>query len=311
MSYLTKRKRGNKVYYYLAENIPTTKGRRKQIRKYLGTEKPSETKLQVLMAKFEEDVEKEKTKLHGFHYLIEDEIKEIDEINKEFWKKYNKQNKTVQEQFDQNFVMAFVFNSNSIEGSTLTPKEVELLLKENIAPNKPLEDVLEAKNAEKTLNFVKNRKEELTKEFLLNVHEIYFKDTKPYIAGRYKTAQNKITGSAFETTPPKFVQTDMKLYFKDYDKLKKELHPLELAAWAHWKLVRIHPFQDGNGRTARIVMNFILNRNGYAMIDIKTKERQQYIKALEKCNYNNNAKALAVRLVRRFKKQYQNALKND
>lgn len=311
MVYLTKRKRGNKVYYYLAENIPTAKGRRKQIRKYLGTEKPSETKLQVLMAKFEEEVAKEKIKLHGFHYLISDEIKEIDEINKEFWKKYNKQNKTVQQQFDQNFVMAFVFNSNSIEGSTLTPKEVELLLKENIAPNKPLEDVLEAKNAEKTLNFVKNSKEELTEEFLLKLHEIYFKETKPYIAGKYKTAQNRITGSSFETTPPKFVKTDMKLYFKEYEKLGKELHPLELAAWAHWKLVRIHPFQDGNGRTARIVMNFILNRNGYSMIDIKTKERQQYIKALEKCNYNNNAKALSIRLVRRFKKQYQNALKND
>jgi len=145
--------------------------------------------------------------------------------------------------------MAFVFNSNSIEGSTLTPKEIELLLKENIAPNRPLEDVLEAKNAEKTLNFVKESNEELTEKFLLKVHEMYFKETKPYVAGKYKTAQNRITGSAFETTPPKFVLTDMKLYFQEYEKLKKELHPLELAAWAHWKLVRIHPFQDGNGRT--------------------------------------------------------------
>ena len=93
------------------------------------------------------------------------------------------------------------------------------------------------------------------------------------------------------------------------NKLKKELHPLELATWAHWKLVRIHPFQDGNGRTARIIMNFILHKNGYAMIDIKTKEKQQYFNALEKCHYNNNARALAIRLVRRFKKQYQNVLK--
>jgi len=311
MAYLAKQKKGKNTYYYLVEVIQIAKGRRKQIRKYLGTEKPSETKLQVLIAQFEEEVEKEKIKLHGFHYLTKDEIAEIDEINKEFWKRYNKQNKTVQEQFDQNFVMAFVFNSNSIEGSTLTPKEVELLLKENISPNKPLEDVIEAKNAEKTLNFVKEFKEELTEQFLLKMHEIYFKETKPYIAGRYKTAQNRITGSAFETMPPKFVQTDMKLYFKEYEKLKKELHPLELAAWAHWKLARIHPFQDGNGRTARIIMNFILNRNGYAMIDIKTKEKQQYFNALEKCHYNNNARALAIRLVRRFKKQYQNALKKD
>ena len=309
MVYLAKQKKGKNTYYYLVEAIQIAKGKRKQIRKYLGTEKPSETKLQILTAKFEEDVEKEKIKLHGFHYLASDEIKNIDEISKEFWQRYKRQNKTVQEQFDQNFVMAFVFNSNSIEGSTLTPKEVELLLRENIAPNKPLEDVLEAKSAEKTLNFVKNCKEELTKEFLLQVHEMYFKETKPYIAGKYKTAQNRITGSNFETTPPKFVQTDMKLYFKEYKRNRKELHPLELAAWAHWKLVRIHPFQDGNGRTARIIMNFILHKNGYAMIDIKTKEKQQYFKALEKCHYNNNARALATRLVRRFKKQYKNVLK--
>ena len=309
MAYLAKQKKGKNTYYYLAEVIQIAKGRRTQIRKYLGTEKPSETKLQVLTAEFEKEVEKEKIKIHGKHYITGDEIKEIDQINKEFLERYRKQNKTVQEQFDQNFVMAFVFNSNSIEGSTLTPKEIELLLKENIAPNKPLEDVLEAKNAEKTLNFVKNCKEELTEELLLKMHETYFKETKPYIAGAYKTAQNRITGSAFETTPPKFVPTDMKLYFKEYEKLKKELHTLELGAWTHWKLVRIHPFQDGNGRTARILMNFILHKNGYAMIDIKTKEKQQYFSALEKCHYNNNARALAIRLVRRFKKQYQDALK--
>jgi Fic family protein len=138
---------------------------------------------------------------------------------------------------------------------------------------------------------------------------MYFKDTKPRIAGQYKTHQNSVRGSHFETTPPMLVIPDMKNYFKEYAKLKKELHPLELAAWAHWKLVRIHPFQDGNGRTARIIMNYVLHKNGYAMIDIKTKEKQQYFNALEKCHYNNNARNLAIRLTRRFKKQYQNALK--
>ena len=309
MAYLVKRKRGDKVYFYLAENIAVARGQRKQIRKYLGTKKPSETKLQFLMSDFEKEVEKEQVKLHGRHYLTEDEIKEINRINEDFWKRYNKQNNTVQEQFDQNFVMAFVYNTNSIEGSTLSPKEVELLLSENISPNKPLDDVLEAKAAQKTLNFVKGFKEEFSEELVKKIHKMYFQDTKPKIAGYYKTHQNRVTGSNFEPTPPHFVLTDMKNYFAENNKLKKELHPLELATWAHWKLVRIHPFQDGNGRTARIIMNFILHKNGYAMIDIKTKEKQQYFNALEKCHYNNNARALAIRLVRRFKKQYQNVLK--
>ena len=309
MSYLTKRRRGEKIYYYLAENIQLAKGRRKQLRKYIGSEKPSENKLQILMADFEKEVEKEKQKLHGFHYLTKEEIKEIDEINKQFWNRFKKENPTIQEQFEQNFVNTFVFNTNSIEGSTLTPKEVELLLSENISPNKPLDDVLEAKAAQKTLKFIKEYLGDLNQDLLLKIHEIYFNDTKPFIAGKYKTKQNEIRGSRFETTHPQFVLTDMKIFFQEYNKLKKELHPLELAAWCHWKLVRIHPFQDGNGRTARIAMNFVLHKNGYGMLDIKTKEKQAYFKSLEKCNYNNNARALAIRLVRRFKKQYQNALK--
>ncbi len=310
MAYLTKQKKGKNAYYYLVENIPLGPGKRKQLREYVGTKVPSETKLQALTAKFEEKVEKEKIRLHGHHYLTEEEIKEIGEVNKQFWERYKKQNSTVQEQFDQNFVMVFVYNTNSIEGSTLSPKEVELLLSENIAPNKPLDDVLEAKAAQRTLNFVREYKDEFTGALVLKIHEMYFKDTKPKIAGQYKTHQNRVRGSNFETTPPKFVLADMKNYFNEFKKLAKQLHPLELAAWAHWKLVRIHPFQDGNGRTARIIMNFVLHKNGYAMIDIKTKEKQQYFKALEKCHYNNNARALATRLVRRFKKQYQNALAN-
>ncbi|HIH09490.1 MAG TPA: Fic family protein [Candidatus Diapherotrites archaeon] len=311
MAYLSKQKIGKGTYYYLVENIPVGKGKRKQIREYIGNEKPSESKLQILISEFEKKTEKEIIKLHGHHYLTNEEIKEIDQINSQFWRRYKNENSTVQEQFDENFVMAFVYNTNSIEGSTLSPKEVELLLSENIAPNKPLEDVLEAKAAQKTLKFAKEYNGEFTQEFIQQIHEMYFKDTKPRIAGKYKTHQNLVRGSHFETTPPHLVITDMKNYHKEHQQQKNELHPLELAAWAHWKLVRIHPFQDGNGRTARIIMNYILHSNGYAMIDIKTKEKQQYFNALEKCHYNNNGKALAIRLVRRFKKQYQNALAED
>src|SRR3989338_2051770 len=309
MAYLAKLKKGGNTYYYLVENIRVSQGVRKQLRKYLGKTAPSETKLQVLTSKFEEEVARTQKQLHGFHYLTKEEIREAAEVNRAFWKRHAAQSKTVQEQFAQNFLAAFVFNTNSIEGSTLTAKEVELLLEENISPNKPLDDVLEAKAAAKTFEFMNSFQGQLSQEFVLKLHELYFKETKPAIAGVYKKMQNRVAGSRFDTTPPQFVITDMKLYFQEYRKLEGELHPLELAAWTHWKLVRIHPFQDGNGRTARLIMNFILKKNGYAMIDIKTKEKQSYFKALEKCNYNNNARALAVRLVRRFKKQYQNALK--
>ncbi len=309
MAYLARQKRGGKVYYYLAENIAVSQGKRKQIRKYVGTTKPSDSKLQILISNFEEELKGEKIKLRGYHYLSAEEVEKAGSVNNGFWQRYNAVNETVQDQFDQNFVNAFVFNTNSIEGSTLTPREVELLLVENIAPNKPLDDVLEAKAAGEVLKFIKTYSGNFGQDFVLKVHEMYFRESKPAYAGKYKSHDNRVMGSTFETTPAQFVITDMKLLFKEYEKLKKELHPLELAAWVHWKLVRIHPFQDGNGRTARILMNYLLHANGYGMIDIKTKEKQAYFKALEKCNYNNNAAALAIRLVRRFVKQYANALK--
>jgi Fic family protein len=308
MAYLAKQRKGKGVYYYLVENIRSVGGRRKQMRRYIGASKPTEGGLKLLLADFEKDVQEERSHLHGFHYLTSSEIDDVGRINGAFSARYRKAGKTVQEQFDQNFVMAFVYNTNSIEGSTLTPKEVELLLGENIAPRKPLEDVLEARAAERALKFARAAKDRFDQDFILKLHRMYFRDTKPGIAGRYKIAQNRVMGSSFETTPPEMVITDMKLYFKEYAKLRKELHPLELAAWCHWKLVRIHPFQDGNGRIARVVMNYVLRKNGYAMIDIKTKERQRYFDALERCNYQNSARALAVRLVRRFKKQYERAL---
>lgn len=293
----------------MVENVALGGGKRKQIRKYLGAALPGEKKLRYLTIDLENEIEKERKKVNGTYYLTKEEIGEVDEVNKKFWERYSKQNPEVQKQFDENFVNTFVYNTNSIEGSTLTPKEIDLLLNENISPNKPIDDVLEARAAQKTINFIKQNQEELSEKLLLLLHEMYFKETKPFIAGKYKTRQNRITGSNFETTQPAFVPIEMKEYFKDYNKFKKEMHPLELASWAHWKLVRIHPFQDGNGRMSRIIMNQILHKNNYAMIDIKTKEKQQYFKTLEKCNYNNNPKNLAIRLIRRFKKQYQNALK--
>ncbi len=308
MAYLAKQKKGNSTYYYLVENVKLAGGRREQKRKYLGKEKPSEKKLQLLMSNFEKEIEKERVKTEGFHFLSREEANEIDSINSDFQKRYSKQNKTVQGQFDDDFLMAFVYNTNSIEGSTLTPKEVELLLDEDIAPNRPLGDVLEAKSAGKALEFVKSYAGKFDEAFLLKVHKIYFEQTKPYIAGKYKTKQNRIRGSKCKTVLPEAVPLEMRFYFKEFKEREKELHPLELAAWAHWKLEQIHPFQDGNGRIGRLVMNFVLHSHGYAMIDIKTKEKQDYFKALQKCDSGNNPKALAVRLVRRFKKQYGNAL---
>jgi len=306
MGYLSKLKRNDKTYYYLVENIQVSKGKRKQIRKYIGTTKPTEQQLSLQLSKFEKEIELKRKQIQGFEYLTKDEIKEIDTINSSFWKKYNTLTKTEKEEFWNNFISVFVYNTNSIEGSTLTLKEVELLLSENISPNRPLEDVLETKSAKKAIDYLLEYKEDLSIDLITELHKIYFKESFPDIAGKLKRLNNRIVGSKFDTTPKEIVLTDLKIFIDNYNKLKKELHPIELSAWAHWAFVKIHPFQDGNGRISRLIMNFVLHKNKYALIDIKTKEKQAYFNALERCNYTNNGKPLAQRLIRRFKKQYQN-----
>jgi fido (protein-threonine AMPylation protein) len=307
MSYLSKLQRNNKTYYYLVENIPVSKGKRKQIRKYIGTVKPTEQQLSLELSRFEKEINSQKKQLQGFTYLTKDEVKEIDDINSNFWKKYNTLTKTEKESFWNNFISVFVYNTNSIEGSTLTLKEVELLLSENISPNRPLEDVLETKSAKKAIDYLLDYKKDLSIDLITELHRIYFKESFPDIAGKLKRLNNRIIGSKFDTTPKELVLTDLKILIENYNKLKEELHPIELSAWVHWAFVKIHPFQDGNGRISRLLMNFVLYKNKYALIDIKTKEKQAYFNALERCNYTNNGKALAQRLVRRFKKQYKNA----
>jgi fido (protein-threonine AMPylation protein) len=306
MTYLSKLKRNNKTYYYLVENIPISKGKRKQIRKYIGTIKPSEKKLSLEMSKFEKDIISKRKELQGFFYLTKDEVQEIEIINSNFWKKYTKLTKTQRSIFWNNFVNVFVYNINSIEGSTLTFREVELLLSDNISPNRPLEDVLETKSAKKAIDYILNYKKDLSIDLITSIHKIYFKDSFPDIAGKFKRLNNRIRGSKFNTTPKELVLTDLKIFIKEYNKLRTELHPIELASWVHWFFVKIHPFQDGNGRISRLLMNFILYKNKFALIDIKTKEKQVYFNALERCNYLNNAKPLVQRFVRRFKKQYKN-----
>lgn len=122
LSYLSKLQRNDKTYYYLVENIPVSKGKRKQIRKYVGTTKPTKKQLSLELSKFEKEIESKRKQIQGFTYLTKDEIKEIDDINTNFWKKYNTLTKTEKKEFRNNFINVFVYNTNSIEGSTLTLK---------------------------------------------------------------------------------------------------------------------------------------------------------------------------------------------
>lgn len=307
MSYLREQTVKGKKYFYLVKNVRLKQGSWKQFKRYIGKELPNKQELDLIISEFEEHV-KQATR-SKFSYLANHEVEFVDKINDQFWQRFKKLNPQEQLDWDRNFLVVFTYNTNSIEGSTLTLKETYKLLEENVAPKKDYDDIVETKAAEKCLTFIRENCNEFNEKVLLDLHFQYFKESKQYIAGKYKTKPNRVLNAKFETTPPELVPTEIKFFFSEFEKNKKKMHPIELAAWVHWKMEKIHPFQDGNGRIGRLVMNQILCKNKYAMIDIKTKNKHSYYTALEKSDKQNNAEPLARLLVKRFTAQYKNSLK--
>lgn len=182
----------------------------------------------------------------------------------------------------QEFSYFYTHDTNKIEGSSLTQQETYNLLRFQITPAmKPESDMVEAKkHHEIFLNMIKSGKD-LSLKNVLEWHKKIFEQTKPYFAGKIREHKIVVTGSKSTFPHPKFVPAFLKEFFNWYNKSKGKIHPVELASLVHFRFVSIHPFGDGNGRIARLIMNNVLYRNGYPLLNIKFRERYLYYDALE------------------------------
>ena len=184
----------------------------------------------------------------------------------------------------------YTYDSNRIEGNTLTLRETDLVIHKGLTiGGKPLVEHLEAVNHYQAIQFIQEliNNEELFNQYnLLNIHGLILQGIDRENAGRYRQVPVMISGSLH--TPPQPWQIDklMEDYFLFYQQDKESLHPVIFAAELHERLATIHPFIDGNGRTARLVMNLILLQAGFPIANIsgETDKRLAYYAALEKCN---------------------------
>jgi Fic family protein len=208
------------------------------------------------------------------------------------------------------FMVKFTYNTNRIEGSALTLRETANLLEKGITPSeKPTRDIKEAEAHRKLFYDILSFKKDLSLAALLEWHAKLFKDTKPDMAGKVRNYQVGISGSRFEPPAPFEVYVLLKEFFKWYDGSKKKMHPLELAALAHLKFETIHPFGDGNGRIGRILMNFVLNKNGYPMLDIGYEKRNSYYNALERAQVKKDERKFVIWFFGRYIKENKRYLK--
>jgi Fic family protein len=187
---------------------------------------------------------------------------------------------------DDWFRVELTYTSNAIEGNTLSRAETALVVEKGLTVGgKTLAEHLEATNHAHALDWVRQRVSEsgleLTQKDILTLHEIILKGIDDSNAGFYRGVPVRISGSRTVLPAPRKVPDLMDEFESWLASDSGKLHPAEFAAEAHYRLVTIHPFIDGNGRTARLLMNLILMRAGYPPAIIRLRERLKYLTSLE------------------------------
>jgi Fic family protein/DNA-binding XRE family transcriptional regulator len=190
--------------------------------------------------------------------------------------------------------LEYTFESNRIEGNTLTLRETDLVINEGLTVSgKSMREHLEAVNHQEAISYIKElvqRKIQINEREVLAIHNLILRGIQPEYAGKYRDIQVMIKGSAHMPPQPFLVKDEMIKYFEWYEQQKDKLHPVLLAAEMHERLVTIHPFVDGNGRTSRLIMNLILLSKGYVIANIKGdyETRMKYYDALEQVQTNQS-----------------------
>lgn len=185
--------------------------------------------------------------------------------------------------------MEYTYESNRIEGNTLTLQETALVVNEGITiSGKSMREHLEAINHAQAVEFIKDiaRQDiEVSERTIKEIHAIVLHGINRENAGRYRTVPVMITGSTHMPPQPYLIEKQMEDFILRFQQMKRGgIHPVVIAAYLHDELVRIHPFIDGNGRTCRLLMNLYLLQHGYTIVTLKgdNEKKLQYYKTLEK-----------------------------
>jgi Fic family protein len=278
MTYLETIKRNNREYYYLTKNVRLTADKWKKIRIFLGDKKPSKKEMEEHALEIEE---RSKPFLKSYTYLSEQDAETLQDL-KESYEAWLKLPTSVKDKLNEDFVIRFTYHSNAIEGNRLTLRQTALILKDRVIPSGvTARDYNEAINGKECLEYIRSYKGELNTKFTEKINGILTKNTGVIYGGRIRFFDVRIEGSMHIPSSHVEVKKHMLNFFKWYSANKNRLHPFELASISHAKLAWIHPFEDGNGRTARAIMNFILMRKGFPMFFIPIEKREEYYQSLE------------------------------
>jgi Fic family protein len=195
-------------------------------------------------------------------------------------------------ELDSYFRIATTYSSNALEGNTLTLSETKVILEDGITiGGKPIKDYYEATGHAKAYDYMleiaRLKDFHFTEDMILRLHKLFYNNMDADSAGVYRNHQVFITGTEYLPPIPEDVPQQMSELVDELNVQKDSAHPVVLAAFAHRRLVDIHPFTDGNGRIARLLMNMVLLNKGYQIISIPPVLRHEYISALKASQHEN------------------------
>ena len=210
---------------------------------------------------------------------------EVDKLKRELDSKRPIPKETLRS-LEDSINLEWTYNSNGIEGNTLTLRETQVVLEGITVGGKSIKEHLEAINHEKAILYLNDLVKEdkpITEWNIKGIHQLVLKDIDDENAGRYRRENVNIKGATH--IPPDYLKVPelMEKLVLNYENWS-ELHPIIQAALLHGELVKIHPFVDGNGRTSRLLMNLDLMNHGYNPVIIKKENRLEYYEALDKAH---------------------------
>lgn len=222
---------------------------------------------------------------HTLRKTLEERLKKLNELRP--------LSAALLKKLQERFEIEMTYNSNAIEGNTLTLKETYWVIEQGITvKGKPLKDHLEAKNHKQALEYLyelieQGNTQPISEQLIRELHTLIIQDTQKDIAGQYRNVDVFITGA--EHTPPSAL--DVPFLMKELiDWVKsnyKKMDIVEFSSIFHHKFVHIHPFRDGNGRTGRLLMNIFLMQYGFPLAIIQKNDRQKYYRVLNAADQGN------------------------
>ena len=266
---VVKRKKGKRFYFYLKHNSGT-----RQKEAYLGSEVPKnihQRKIDFILEFFREEW-----------------MPKLRTIQKRYSAEMRQTPKKILGENLDNFAVHFTYNTQRVEGSTMTFRETADLLLFGMSPlQRPKHEMHEAQMHRKVFLDAIKYKKKITLKTILRWHEEIFSGTDHANAGSLRRYPIGVRGSRAEFPLWEDIPEELGRFFNWYNK-SNSLNPAEAAAMAHYMLVSIHPFGDGNGRVSRLLMNCILHKNGYPMFIVRVSDRRSYHRALERSNLASN-----------------------